>query len=244
MKRRVLVLAPHPDDESITGLLALRLRQECGFEVWVAPVTLGSCPTRRAARLRELRAACRVLGFRCRMPMRRGEDSASLRQLRTVLEKIRPVVVVLPHARDGHPTHRAVHRLGLAALDAVRFAAMPVVETEYWHPLARPNLMVAARREHLKMLRRALACHKGEILRNDYAARLPAWMSDNVRRGAERIGGKGAAAPKIAYATLYRTRMRVRGKWKAAFRGGRIIVTPDELQSLAAIWNAASGNQA
>ena len=243
MKRRILVLAPHPDDESITGLLALRLRQECGFEVWVAPVTLGSCPERRATRLRELRAACRVLGFRCRMPMRRGARIARAREIRTVLETIRPAVVVLPHARDGHPTHRAVHRLGLAALDAVRPAAMSVVETEYWHPLARPNLMVAARGEHLKTLRRALTCHKGEILRNDYAARLPAWMSDNVRRGAELVGGKGAAAPKMAHATLYRARMRINGKWKTAFRGGRILATPGDLRGLAAIWGAPPGRR-
>ena len=244
MKKRILYLAPHPDDESITGLLPLRLRQECGFEVWVAPVTLGSRKERRKARLRELRAACQVLGFHWRLPMAVRAGMASVRQIQALLEKLQPALVVLPHAKDGHPTHQAAHKLGRAALDAFSRAVFSVVETEYWHPLARPNLMVAARREHLKMLRRALACHKGEILRNDYAARLPAWMSDNVRRGAERIGGKGAAAPKIAYATLYRTRMRVRGKWKAAFRGGRIIVTPDELQSLAAIWNAASGNQA
>ena len=50
MKKRVLVLAPHPDDESITGLLPLRLREECAFEIWVLPVTLGSRPERRAER--------------------------------------------------------------------------------------------------------------------------------------------------------------------------------------------------
>ena len=53
MEKRVLILAPHPDDECITGLLPLRLRRECGFEVWAAPVTLGSRRERRAARLRD-----------------------------------------------------------------------------------------------------------------------------------------------------------------------------------------------
>ena len=244
MKKRILYLAPHPDDESITGLLPLRLRQECGFAVWVAPVTLGSRKERRKARLRELRAACQVLGFHWRLPMAVRAGMASVRQIQALLEKLQPALVVLPHAKDGHPTHQAAHKLGRAALDAFSRAVFSVVETEYWHPLARPNLMVAARGEHLKTLRRALACHKGEISRNDYAARLPAWMSDNVRRGAELMGGRGAAAPKISHATLYRVRVRAGGKWKAAFRGGRFILSPAELQALAAAWFSPPGRRA
>lgn len=236
MKRTILVLAPHPDDESITGLLPLRLRQECGCEVWVVPATLGSRPDRRAARARELRAACRTLGFRVRFPTAVASGAASQAQIARMVAALNPAVVFLPHARDGHPTHRVVHRLGVGALDGARPRAFHVVETEYWHPLDRPNLLVAGTPAQVRLLRRALACHKGEILRNDYAARLPAWMSDNVRRGAELVGGPGAAAPRLARATLYRARRRAGGKWRAPFRGGRIIAARGDLQALAERW--------
>ena len=229
-----LILAPHPDDECITGLLPLRLQAEAGFRVWVVPATLGSRMDRRAARARELRAACRVLGFGVRFLA--AEDPAA--ELPAVLAALRPVAVFLPHAKDGHPTHRATHRLGVAALDAAG-GIFRVVETEYWHPLERPNLMVAATKTHVAKLRRALACHVGEVARNDYAARLPAWMSDNVRRGAELVGGPGAAAPNMAYATLYRARIRAGGKWRAAFRGQRIVATAADIREGVAAWGGA-----
>lgn len=236
MDRTALILAPHPDDECIVGLLPLRLREECGFTVWVVPATLGSRRDRRAQRKKELAAACALLGFRLRFlkPVESPMDSA--KELRGVLEKWAPTVVFIPHAKDGHPTHRAAHRLALAAMDASRIGTFHVVETEYWHPIERPNLMVAGGRGAVAKLRQGLACHEGEIRRNDYAARLPAWMVDNVRRGTELVGGKGAAAPDFAYATLYRSRRRVRGTWRKEFAGGRIVRSRADLESLAARW--------
>ena len=238
MKKVALILAPHPDDESIIGLLPLRLREERGFQVWVVPVTLGRREDRRAARAKELRAACRALGFRLRIPMAVAAGVASMKELIAVLDDLRPSVVFMPHAKDGHATHRASHWMGVSAMDVARQKSFHVVETEYWHPLERPNLMVAASAAQLKTLRRALACHKGEVARNDYAARLPAWMSDNVRRGAELVAGAGAAAPKIAHATLYRARRRIGGSWRSEFRGGRIIGSRADLAAVSELWES------
>ena len=233
MTRTVLILAPHPDDESITGLLALRLKEECGFRIWVVPATLGSRADRRTARAKELRAACRVLGFHLRIPMAIPDGVASMKQLLDIVADVSPAIVFMPHAKDGHPTHRACHWMGVAAMDAARrIKAFHVVETEYWHPLERPNLMVATDESQLARLCRALACHRGEIARSDYAARLPAWMVDNVRRGTELIGGAGATAPAFDCATLYRARLRVPGAWRSLFRGGRIIESSDDLAAL------------
>ena len=238
MKKVALILAPHPDDESIIGLLPLRLREERGFQVWVVPVTLGRREDRRAARAQELRAACRALGFRLRIPMAVAAGVASMKELIAVLDDLRPSVVFMPHAKDGHATHRASHWMGVSAMDVARQKSFHVVETEYWHPLERPNLMVAASPAQLKLLRRALACHQGEVARNDYAARLPAWMSDNVRRGAELVVGAGSAAPKIAHATLYRARRRIGGSWRSEFRGGRIIGSSANLAAVSELWES------
>jgi hypothetical protein len=65
-------------------------------------------------------------------------------------------------------------------------------------------------------------CHAGEVRRNPYHARLPAWMLDNVRRGAELVGGRGAKAPDFTFATIYRLR-----KWRGGklqnFSGGKFL---------------------
>ncbi|HPK69835.1 MAG TPA: PIG-L family deacetylase [Kiritimatiellia bacterium] len=231
MKRLGLILAPHPDDECITGLLPLRLQEEAGFTICAVPVTLGSNRARQAARRKEFIAACAVLGFKP-LAMPSGAPEEAIAKL---LCRWQPGILLMPHSRDGHPTHRQVHRWGVAALDAVG-GSWRVVETEYWHPLTRPNLLVAAGRGQLARLRRALACHVGEIARNDYAARLPAWMSDNVRRGAELVGAPGAAAPRVAQATLYRARIRAGGRWQPAPRG-RFIVSRQNLCDWLAAWD-------
>ncbi len=212
--RTLWILSPHPDDECITGLLALRLQRECGFRVTVSPATLGSLRARRAARRSELRAACAALGWMPWFGAAMTDDPAEkVRRLSARWQATRPDIVFLPHALDGHSTHRATHHWGVAAMDAAG-GTFRAVETEYWHPLLRPNLMVAASERDLRDLMSALSLHKGEVARNDYAARLPAWMSDNVRRGAELVGGPGADAPPLPYATLYRARIRSAGRWR------------------------------
>ena len=236
MSKRAMVLAPHPDDESIIGLLALRLREECGFEVVVVPATLGSRAERREARRGELRAACAALGFRLRFPRSLAGGMAEVGEIRSMLEAERPAIVLMPHAKDGHPTHRAAHWLGVEAMDGLAGEGWCVAETEYWHPLERPNLMVAADGTQVETLCRALGCHEGEVARNDYAARLPAWMVDNVRRGAELVGGRGAEAPAFAFATLYRVRKRAGGRWRECCRGGRIAESSADLGELAEIF--------
>ncbi len=228
MKRpRLWIVAPHPDDECITGLLALRLQRECGFGVTVSPATLGSLRARRAARREELRAACAALGWVPWFGAAMTDDpQEKVRRLAARWRTERPDIVFLPHALDNHPTHRATHRWGAAAMDAAG-GAFRAVETEYWHPLLRPNLMVAAAAGDLRDLAAALSLHRGEVARNDYAMRLPDWMSDNVRRGAELVGGPGAGAPNMAHATLYRARIREGGRWRAA--GGGLIGGQEEL---------------
>jgi hypothetical protein len=64
----VLIFSPHPDDECITGGLALRLLREAKWNVVNVAVTLGSNRARQAARRRELQNACAALGFKLIVP--------------------------------------------------------------------------------------------------------------------------------------------------------------------------------
>src|SRR5208283_293912 len=56
---KALFFAPHPDDECITGGLALRFLREAGMKVINVGVTLGRKKERQQERLQELQGACR-----------------------------------------------------------------------------------------------------------------------------------------------------------------------------------------
>jgi hypothetical protein len=45
-------------------------------------------------------------------------------------------------------------------------------------------------------------------------------MMDNVRRGAELVGGQGGAAPDFTFAALYRLRKWKSGRLTRMFEGG------------------------
>lgn len=72
---KVLYCAPHPDDETLSGTLALRLRLESGAHVTDIAVTLGSGVTQHERRRREVTSACRVLGFDLVIPSLTGEHT-------------------------------------------------------------------------------------------------------------------------------------------------------------------------
>ncbi len=213
----VLVFAPHPDDECIVGALPLRLRQEAGWRVTNIAVTLGSKQQRRAERWTELGAACDVLGFDLRLLAADGfeqvkPEAAAARtplwqeQVRLVAELLaaeRPALILVPHAGDGIPTHIGVHLLVSEALAQARLSTV-FAHTEFWATQPAPTTLVETGQRDTARLVRALACHHGEVARNPYHLRLPAWMADNVRRGGELLAGAGEAPPDFAFGTLYR----------------------------------------
>ncbi len=91
-----------------------------------------------------------------------------------------------------------------------------VIETEFWGAMTDPNLMVESSVADLADLCAATSFHEGEVARNPYHLRLPAWMLDNVRRGGELVGGQGGNAPAVGFATLYRLSLWRNGRLEAA----------------------------
>lgn len=212
-----LIFSPHPDDECIVGALPLRLRQEAGWRITNVAVTLGSDRGRRAARRAELEAACAVLGFGCEVVGDEGlsdvradtpdreptQWAAHVRAIAAVLARHRPALVLAPHAWDDNPSHRGVHRL---LADALAVTALDTVLalTEFWSTQPAPNALVQTGIADTARLIAALERHTGEIARNPYHLRLPAFLADAVRRGGELVLGAGEAPPDFAFATLYR----------------------------------------
>ena len=216
-----LVFSPHPDDEAIPAALPWRLRQEDGWRVVNVAVTLGSNVHRRAARWVELQACCNFLSFdllsasgesergleRVTPDMRDREPAYwadCMAHVGRLLQSIRPQLIVCPHADDGHPAHCGTHALVLDALRMVAGGLSPhVALAEYWNTQSAPGLMVELGVPDVARLVGALSLHVGEVARNPYHLSLPAWFADSVRRGAERVGAAGSAAPDCAFAALY-----------------------------------------
>ena len=238
----VLIFSPHPDDECITGGLALRLLHEAKWNVVNVAVTLGSKRARQAARQRELQSACAALGFGLIVPGEGGledinpksrtKNSAgwrtAVKTVAGILAAQKPRVIFLPHENDVHPTHVGTHWLVLDALKILpRNFACFVVETEFWGQIAEPDLLVEIGTNDLADLIAALSQHVGEVKRNAYHTRLPAWMLDNVRRGAELVGGRGAKSPDFTFAAIYRIQKWSHGRLAAARKPGYFLSRAD-----------------
>ncbi|MGB2712550.1 MAG: PIG-L family deacetylase, partial [Vicinamibacterales bacterium] len=217
-----LIFSPHPDDECIIGGLALRLQREAGMRIVNVAVTQGSNQARQEARWKELTEACNYLGFELVRTAARGLEGINVKTrsgdpsrwrqsvdiIADIIARHAPAVVFFPHAADWNSTHIGTHHLLADALarQPAGFSCR-VVETEFWGAMADPNLMVESTAADVGDLMAALSFHVGEVQRNPYHLLVPAWMQDNVRRGAELVGGQGRSAPDFAFCTLYRHRL-------------------------------------
>jgi LmbE family N-acetylglucosaminyl deacetylase len=237
-----LIFSPHPDDECIIGGFALRLMREAGMRVVNVAVTQGSNKERQQPRLRELENACGWIGFELEQiapnglekinPKARADNpefwSAAVKIIAASLAKNQPRVIFFPHELDWNSTHIGTHLLVMDALKSLPANFQTVlIETEFWGQMPSPNLMVESSAEDVADLLAALSFHVEEVRRNPYHLRLPAWLMDNVRRGAELVGGQGGAAPDFVFATLYRARQWKNGRIEDIFSGGKQISARD-----------------
>jgi LmbE family N-acetylglucosaminyl deacetylase len=151
---RALVLAPHPDDETIGCGGCVALLAEEGTDVRVLAASSGEAstasPSRSArktaqSRASDLEAACSILGATVEdvlaLPdgdLSNHEDAIAL-SIGNVLARFRPDVVFVPWPLDDHPDHLAVCR-ALAASTGLQ-ASTKIWCYEVWSALT-PNRMV------------------------------------------------------------------------------------------------------
>jgi len=245
---KVVLCSPHPDDEVLTGALALRLRQESGATIVNFAITLGSKVSERERRLRELKAACLAMGFQLKVvnsplgfdhinPDHRKnhpEDwAAMVRLLSAALEAERPDAIFAPHATDYNTTHIGTHFLVTDALgeylERTGRGLLPFFETEFWHQNPRPNLMVGVSPEDEATVLMAAAEHGDEVRRNPYHLRHPGRMIENVKLGAEVVGGQGGAAPDFPFAELYHLAFMAGRNLVAPRPGGRVVPPSEKI---------------
>jgi LmbE family N-acetylglucosaminyl deacetylase len=244
---KALFFAPHPDDETIVGALALRLLREASMRLVNVAVTQGSKKERQAERLVELQNACDYLGYGLQTTVPGGLEKVGVKTRQNephrwaemvsviagILIKHNPRVILFPHDCDWNGTHIGVHHLVMDALKSLpaRFECY-AIETEYWGAMDDPNLMIEVNEQDLADMITASSFHAGEMRRNPFHVLLPAWMMDNVRRGAEIVGGQGGPAPDFAFAALYRLRKWSQRRLNHLFTGGKFLSKSENPASL------------
>lgn len=182
---RVLVISPHPDDESIGCGGTLRGHVVAGDKVQVVFLTSGEGgghgrPPEETAlrREREASAAAAILGF-AEIDFWREPDGklratrCAVERLRQKVKEWRPDILYVTHEREMHPDHRAAARLVRQALLRFRSPLKPVVLMyEVWTPLQRMDQVVDIT-PHLDVKIKAIRAHKTQcaVMRLDEASR-------------------------------------------------------------------------
>ncbi len=147
--RCVVVLVPHPDDETLgCGLLIARLVR-AGVRVAIVAMTSGDAshpgsrrwPPAALARLRqgELRRAVQRLGAR-RATVRfmgwhdgRLQDEGEARRIGALCHAMDAGLILASSASDHHPDHKACARIGM---EVSRRLGVPLVQYAVWSRLA------------------------------------------------------------------------------------------------------------
>jgi LmbE family N-acetylglucosaminyl deacetylase len=205
---KVLVLAPHMDDETIGCGGTLALHAQRGAQITVVYLTDGRNGSSEInamygeqrerkqqefiqLRTTEARAALQRLGAN-RMICLDAEDGAlekcewAAEKLRDVLLKHQPDIVYLPFYLEQHPDHRAASRvlLDAAAGTSLQFQCMGY---EVWTPLF-PNCLVRID-STVEVKKQALQEYPSQLLQCDY---LHASIGLNAHRSAGLLNPPGS----------------------------------------------------
>jgi N-acetylglucosamine malate deacetylase 1 len=207
MAERVIVLAPHPDDEAIGCGGMICLHQQRGDRVEIVHLTSGERgvegmaeETLRGVREAEAKEAARALGVEAvyflRLPDRGLEQAipVAAQKLQPILAAARAAVIYLPHAADSHPDHRAALPIARTALANLGWDELPQLRGyEVWSPMARYGWVEdisAVMRQKL----RAVRCYRSQLRMLPY---------DRAVRGLNAYRGRMAAGSRYAEAFLY-----------------------------------------
>jgi LmbE family N-acetylglucosaminyl deacetylase len=205
----ILVLSPHPDDESIGCGGTLRAHVIAGDLVKVVFLTSGEAgghgkPPDETARIREAeaQAAARILGVQQIEFWHEPDGKLRVTQqlvdrLRRKLREAKPDIVYVTHDREMLGDHTAAARLLKQALSGSkrRNAKPEVLMFEVWTPLQEMDHIVDIT-PHVEVKRKAICAYKSQcdVMRFDEAA-----------LALNRYRGEMHSWPGGDYAEIFRT---------------------------------------
>jgi len=132
----ILVIAPHPDDETLgAGGLLLRARaagREIHWLIVTGITTEQGWPAEKVARREsEIHAVAAAFGFagihRLDLPAARLETlplGDVIGSLGKIVSAIKPEMILVPHCGDAHSDHRVVHAAAIACAKWFRYPSV------------------------------------------------------------------------------------------------------------------------
>jgi LmbE family N-acetylglucosaminyl deacetylase len=207
---RLVVLAPHMDDEVIGCGGTLARHVACGADVTIVFLTDGRGGGDAATRKEESRRALQELGI-TKIIFLDGEDGrlgtapALAAALRAALEAARPEIVYLPFFLEEHPDHRAASALLAEAVGGTRLS-FRCHAYEVWTPLF-PNCFVRIDAT-IDAKRRALTHYQSQLAEADYlhtSLGLNAYRSSALLDASCRFAEGFCAVSLAEYLDLFRS---------------------------------------
>ncbi len=209
---RVLVLAPHPDDEAVGPGGVLLQHAALGDPIACVFLTSGAAgdatgredPAAYAAlRAEEARASARVLGIGALEfwgypdghEVNENDLALLVPRVRDAFERLRPDVVYAPHELDQHGDHHTAAVLLRRALAALA-APPPAFGYEVWSP-CQADFVVDVSAVHERKMD-ALRCHASQLLHTDMVRSiggLNAYRATFLEKGARFGEGYVPLAP-------------------------------------------------
>ena len=177
----IVVIAPHPDDESIGCGGAICRHADAGDRVTAAFLTSGELGLKHLAREAawqtreaEAKAAGKILGIAemrfLRQPdwmLAEGVGSAA-NALAEVLTSERPQLIYVPHPREWHPDHKAAGEILKQSLGMCAASVTEIRGYEVWTPLSEYTVVVDISAVMPRKLQ-AIRCHVSQLADFDYA---------------------------------------------------------------------------
>jgi LmbE family N-acetylglucosaminyl deacetylase len=204
--RRILILAPHPDDEVLGCGGTVCQHESTSDQVSVVFLTSGELGLKHLARekawkIREEEAekAANILGLAI-LAFLRGPDwgvadavESLAQELRPILERENPDRIYLPHPADDHPDHRATLAVLRRALGRFKTKPPELLAYEVWTPLPAFDQVVDITGWMPRKLT-ALRAHRSQLGEFDYV------------RAIEGLNAyRGALAAKRPYVEVFQT---------------------------------------
>ena len=177
----VLVIAPHPDDESIGCGGAICRHTDDGDRVTAVFLTSGELGLKHLAREAawqtreaEAKAAAKILGiaemYFLRQPdwMLAEAAAPAATAVAKILNSETPQLIYVPHAREWHPDHKAAGEILKQSIANSGIATPEIRGYEVWTPLSDYTVVVDISAVMPRKLA-AIRCHVSQLADLDYA---------------------------------------------------------------------------
>lgn len=182
MNKKILVIAPHPDDEILgVGGSISRFVNE-GYEIHVVIVTKGTedlfLDSVIEAGINEAKKASELLGVKS-LHFLDGIPAAKLdtipnyqlnKKFFEIIQKIKPEILFIPHVEDIHKDHQLIHKSVLVAArpNSSKYQPIQIMayetlsETEWGFNSFSPNVFIDISK-HLEAKINAMKCYKSQL---------------------------------------------------------------------------------